>query len=150
MVALVYGVLLVTYSINAFATVKDHAARDEIRRVFDAYVEDFVAKDIDGIANHFSQPVLFGVDEPQVAQDRNGVKAAFADIFANIQTGYAYSTVESFQLDSINQRLYNVQISYNRYNNKGEIIHSGESVYFFKPAEDSWRIYHMAILDEEG
>ena len=86
----------------------------EIEKVYNAYIEDFIENDFEGIASHFEPPVNFK-NFDIIAEDKLEVILVYKDIKDNIQAGYAYSNVDSLKILK-KEDFYIADVIYSRFN----------------------------------
>ncbi len=83
---------LIVLSCLMIATSSSAQTNDEntelIRNVFDAYFDDFVARDFEGMASHYQSPLM--IVPTRTIESRESIVDFFR--LMPIQEGYAYST----------------------------------------------------------
>jgi len=118
------------------------AQEAEIEQEYNEYLEDFMAFDFNGIASHFTTPVMFIGPSTEVIQDENAIKDYYRILKANIQSGYAYSK-SSLEISQVTDQIYCLTNTFTRHNNADEILFEGASYNFFKETENGWKMFLM-------
>ena len=114
----------------------------EVEEVYREYVQDFIENDFDGIASHFSVPVRFN-SLSQNALTIEDVKTVYRDMKNNIQEGYSYSTIDSIKIFPSNN-LYIADVVYSRFNDKNELLFTGNTLYEFINVDESWKMISLS------
>lgn len=123
------------------------AQETEIENEYNAYLKDFMAFDIEGIASHFTTPSLSINASTQVMQDENDIKNTYRAAIANIQNGYAYSK-SSLEINQVTDKIYCVTNTFTRHNSADEILFKGTSYNFFKETESGWKIFLIQSAED--
>jgi len=110
-----------------------------IRNVFDAYFDDFVARDFEGMASHYQSPLM--IVPTRTIESREGIVDFFR--LMPIQEGYAYSTQDEATIHRMSDALYYLDLDFSRYNEEDELVFEGNSLYFFTNASGAWKIYSI-------
>ena len=133
--------LIFTFAhLNALAEQNDIFT--EIEEVYREYVQDFIENDFDGIASHFSTPVRFN-SLSQNAVTIEDVKTVYRDMKNNIQEGYSYSTIDSIKIFPSND-LYIADVIYSRFNDKNQLLFTGNTMYEFINVDESWKMISLS------
>ena len=133
------ALILTLIHLNVFAEQKD--VFSEVEEVYREYVQDFIENDFDGIASHFSVPVRFN-SPYQNAKTIEDVKAVYRDMKSNIQEGYSYSTIDSIKIFPSND-LFIADVIYSRFNDKNELLFTGNTLYEFIKINESWKMISL-------
>ena len=137
------ALILTLIHLNVFAEQKD--VFSEVEEVYREYVQDFIENDFDGIASHFSVPVRFN-SPYQNAKTIEDVKAVYRDMKSNIQEGYSYSTIDSIKIFPSND-LFIADVIYSRFNDKNELLFTGNTLYEFIKINESWKMISLTSKD---
>jgi len=135
--------ILMLIHLNVFAEQKD--VFSEVEEVYREYVQDFIENDFDGIASHFSVPVKFN-SLSKNAKTIEDVKAVYRDMKNNIQEGYSYSTIDSIKIYPSND-LYIADVIYSRFNDKNELLFTGNTLYEFINVDENWKMISLSSKD---
>ena len=117
-----------------------------ITDTYKAYVADFIEGDITAITNRFTYPVTFKMkllgiiplhrtftNEAELAEQFRGMKA-------DIQEGYAYSTVDNITIRR-EENIYVADVLYSRFNAENDLLFSGRGLYSFKEDNGQWQMF---------
>jgi|TARA_B110000914_G_scaffold53022_1_gene45644 ketosteroid isomerase-like protein len=118
------------------------AQEAEIENEYNGYLEDFMIFDFEGIASHFTPPVMFIGPSTQVMQDENAIKNYYHVLKANIQSGYAYS-ISNLEINQVTDKIYCLTNTFTRHNSADEVLFEGTSYNFFKETESGWKLFLM-------
>ena len=110
-----------------------------IRGVFDAYFDDFVSRDFEGMASHYQAPLM--IIPTRTINSREGIVDFFRKM--PIQEGYAYSTQDEVTIRRMSDSLYYLDLAFSRFNEDDKIVFEGNSLYFFTNASGDWKIYSI-------
>lgn len=108
--------------VTSYAQETEQEIVDAITAEFMGYFEDFVARDFDGIATHFQLPALLN---SQIGTSYDEIARIFEEM--PIQDGYKYSTVDSLEVNKLNNVVYVINLSFRRFNASDEVIFQGTS-----------------------
>ena len=85
------------FAVSCSVNNEDDLNRFEIQKLYQLYVDDFIANDFESIASYFDTPVdLKSFND--IAETNEDVIRFFKDLKANIQEGYAYSVIDSISV----------------------------------------------------
>ena len=117
-----------------------------ITNTYKAYVADFIEGDIAAITDKFTYPVTFKMkllgiipvhrtftNEAELAEQFRGMKA-------DIQEGYAYSTVDNMTIRR-EENIYVADVLYSRFNAENDLLFSGRGLYSFRENDGQWRMF---------
>lgn len=122
----------------------------EIKTTYQAYVDDFINKDFEAIANHFQAPMMQRTEEGMIVSDTPAdISQRYRNYMENIQDGYKYSTVNRLDVTRLSSSLYYADADYSRFNSKNELLHHGRSIYFFSNADGGWKIFSMEEVERK-
>ena len=110
-----------------------------IRGVFDAYFDDFISRDFEGMASHYQAPLM--IIPTRTINSREGIVDFFRQM--PIQEGYAYSTQDEVTIRRMSDSLYYLDLAFSRFNEDDKIVFEGNSLYFFTNASGDWKIYSI-------
>lgn len=110
---------------------------ESIRTQYNAYLEDFIARDADQIASHFQFPAMSG----SPARTFNNLEeiTSYWSTYP-LQNGYAYSTVENIAINRLSYSIYSLVFDYTRYDASDKILFEGSSVYLYGNESGAWKI----------
>ena len=123
-----------------FFPITPEAQETLIENEYNAYLNDFMAFDLEGIASHFTTPAMVIGASTQVALDENAIKDAYRAAIRNIQNGYAYSK-SSLEINQVTDRIYCVTNTFTRHNDADDVLFEGTSYNFFKETERGWKLF---------
>ena len=133
-------ILLICLMITTFSVAQTNDENTGlIRNVFDAYSDDFVARDFEGMASHYQAPLM--IIPARVIDSREDIVDFFR--LMPIQEGYAYSTQDEVTIHRMSNYLYYLDLDFSRYNEQDELVFEGDSLYFFTNASGTWKIYSI-------
>ena len=98
--------------------------------------------DYEGIASHFTPPVMFIGPSTSVMQDENAIVSYYQAMKKNIQAGYAYSK-SNLKIIQVTDKIYCLINTFTRHNSSDEVLFEGTSYNFFKETESGWKIFLM-------
>ena len=131
-------IVLICLMIATFSAAQTNDENTElIRNVFDAYFDDFVARDFEGMASHHQAPLM--IIPARVINSREDIVDFFR--LMPIQEGYAYSTQDEVTIHRMSNSLYYLDLDFSRYNEQDGLVFEGSSLYFFTNASGDWKIY---------
>ena len=116
------------------------AQESEIEKEYNGYLEDFMVFDFEGIASHFTAPVMFIGPSTQVVQDENAIKNYYRVLKENIQSGYAYSK-SNLEINQVTDKIYCLTNTFTRHNSADDVLFEGTSYNFFKETESGWKLF---------
>lgn len=111
-----------------------------IENEYKAYLDDFMAFDLEGIASHFTTPTMVIGASTQVRLDEDAIKDAYRAARTNIQNGYAYSK-SSLEITQVTNKIYCVTNTFTRHNDADEVLFEGTSYNFFKETKRGWKLF---------
>ena len=114
---------------------------------WEAYLQAFTQADYATLGTQFHYPVSLLLDSPLILKDESSFIETIKFIRENkLQPGYAYSKTDSTQLTILSESNCYLDVTYSRYNENHQQIYQGRGLYFFKKANDDWKIsLNMAI-----
>lgn len=118
------------------------AQEAEIENEYNGYIEDFMIFDYEGIASHFTPPVMFIGPSTSIMQDENAIVSYYQAMQKNIQAGYAYSK-SNLKIIQVTDKIYCLINTFTRHNRSDEVLFEGTSYNFFKETESGWKIFLM-------
>ena len=114
-----------------------------VRDEYEAYFNDFVARDFDAIASHFQVPTMNRSISPAVVLSTRDEVSAFFESMP-IQDRYAYSLMDRIDIYRLADGVYYVDLDFTRYNTSDEILFEGRTLYFFGDETGSWKMFAAA------
>ena len=107
--------LLISFSV--FAGHHEDLNIKEIKTTYQAYVDDFISKDFESIANHFQAPMMQRTEKGMVVSDTPAdISQRYRNFMGSIQDGYKYSTVNRLDVTRLSSSLYYADADYSRFN----------------------------------
>ena len=95
----------VFFAVSCSVNNEDDLNRFEIQKLYQLYVDDFIANDFESIASYFDTPVdLKSFND--IAETNEDVILFFKDLKANIQEGYAYSVIDNVSVTNVKDDTY--------------------------------------------
>ena len=128
--------ILLSFPVTLFAQ------EAEIENEYNGYLKDFMIFDFEGIASHFTPPVMFVGPSTSVMQDETAIKFYYQIMKANIQAGYAYSK-SNLEINQVTDKIYCLTNTFTRHNSSDEVLFEGTSYDFFKETESGWKMFLM-------
>ena len=119
-----------------------------VRDEYEAYFNDFVARDFDAIASHFQVPTMNRRITPAVVLSTQDEVSTFFESMP-IQDGYAYSLMDRIDIYRLADSVYYVDLDFTRYNASDEILFEGRSLYFFGNETGSWKMFAAAPVQRD-
>jgi hypothetical protein len=119
-----------------------------IQKEFEAYLEDFIARDAVELATHFQFPSINKAAIPNSVFHTKEEITEFWDSFP-LQDGYAYSTVDNLEIHRLADPIYYLDLDYSRYNDNDELLYEGSSIYLYGDETGSWKIFFQWTGDRE-
>ncbi len=111
-----------------------------IQTSFEAYLQDFIARDSIRLATHFQFPSINQLTTPSSVFHTKEEIIKFWESFP-LQDGYAYSTTDSLEIHRLSDPIYYLDVDYSRYNDAEELIYEGSSIYLYGKETGSWKIF---------
>ena len=127
----------------------------EVKAAYAAYIEAFIAGDLERIADCFAYPmtlktrVLSIIPVSKTLEDRGELIEEFKTIRGDIEEGYSYSKVERIDVSPSSVDGYAADVYFTRYNQADEVIYQGRSIYSFSELNGAWRIFAMMRAERE-
>ncbi len=119
-----------------------------VREEFEAYFNDFVARDFDAIASHFQVPAMNRGTSPAVVLSTQDEASAFFESMP-IQDGYAYSLMDRIDIYRLADSVYYVDLDFTRYSTSDQVLFEGRSLYFFGNETDAWKMFAAAPVQRD-
>ena len=106
------------------------------------YSKAFEYKDYDKISKHFIYPVVFHhKSNSNILNNKNElIKVYINSRETIIQKGYKYSLLQKWKLSKISETKVILDVSYSRFNNLYEKIHSGRGLYTYENKNGDWKM----------
>ena len=110
--------------------------------IWKQYSKAFEYADYPQIANHFTFPatLIDAAGQPVIVADRKSLIKRYREIRGNIQDGYKYSLLDTYQFHQYSDQVCMVDATYGRFNGSYQRIHTGRGLYFFRNKGDGWQI----------
>ena len=131
---------LLTLSFHSHAQEID-SVTVEIEAAYQKYFSDFISRDNSAIASNFQVPAMLGVRSQSymIAKTVAEVEEFFKN--APIQEGYAYSTLESIEVQQLKPNVYSVDTEFSRIGQIGDILFRGKATYLYSNDTGEWKIF---------
>tara|TARA_Y100000766_G_scaffold141733_1_gene121861 strand:+ start:91 stop:537 length:447 start_codon:yes stop_codon:yes gene_type:complete len=134
------------FAVSCSVNNEDDLNRFEIQKLYQLYVDDFIANDFESIASYFDPPVdLKSFND--IAETNEDVIRFFKDLKANIQEGYAYSVIDNISVTNFKDGTYLLCADYSRYNKNDELLFEGRTHYVYINTSDGWKINSLEPKD---
>ena len=119
-----------------------------VRDEYEAYFNDFVARDFDAIASHFQFPTMNRLTTPAVVLSTQDEVSAFFESLP-IQDGYSYSLMDRIDIYRLAEIVYYVDLDFTRYNTSDENLFEGRTLYFFGNETGSWKVFAQVPVQRD-
>ena len=119
-----------------------------IQRSFEAYLQDFIARDATALATHFQFPSINQITTPNSVFLKKEEIITFWESFP-LQDGYAYSTTDSLKIQRLSDPIYYLDLDYSRYNDSDELLYEGSSIYLYGKETGNWKIFFQWTGDRD-
>ena len=146
--------LLLLISFFALAEGNNEATDEEqIKSAYSAYMKDFIADDFKGIADKFTYPATFKIRllsfiPLNITMDnKEQMSERYRALKADIQEGYAYSTIDQITIEPI-EGGYVADVIYSRFNAEDELIITGRGNYSYENVNGSWKMYAVEPIND--
>ena len=97
------------------------------------YSKSFEYKDYDKLASFFSYPAVFNVsNQPRIADGKESLIKYYKTIREDqIQAGYRYSLLDSYEFYETSKNRCLIKVTYNRFDFGYNKIHTGIGLYYY-------------------
>lgn len=112
------------------------------------YSKSFEYKDYDKLASFFSYPAVFDVsNQPRIADGKESLIKYYKTIREDqIQAGYRYSLLDSYEFYETSKDRCLIKVTYNRFDFGYNKIHTGIGLYYYKKISGDWKLYAIDSL----
>jgi hypothetical protein len=124
-----------------------------ITKTYKAYVADFIEGYIAAITNKFTYPVTFKmkllgiIPVHKTFTNEAELAEQYRDMKADIQEGYAYSTVDNITIRR-EENTYVADVLYSRFNAEDDLLFSGRGLYSFKDDDGQWKMFVVEQVEK--
>ncbi len=127
----------------ASAALETDDLQRELVLLWNQYGRAFEYADYPRIAQYFTFPASFVDLSGQVvsAADSKALIERYRDVRENIQAGYKYSMMDHARCQCLTPSIYQLDVTYGRFNAAYQRIHTGRGLYFFRKTDDGWKMY---------
>ena len=151
---LILTIICALTSIGVLADVHQlESDEDKIREAYAAYADSFMASDFAAVADKFTYPVSFKINDLSfvpssiILHGHKEMIEFYKSLRENIQEGYSYSTVDGISLEKT-QEGYVADVTYSRFNAKDELLIEGRGLYFYREVDGYWKMYAVEVPEE--
>ena len=132
--------ILFNLTSSSYAQMSDTIISD-IETAYRKYFSDFISRDFSEIASNFHVPAMLGVrsENYTVAKTLTAVEDFYKN--APLQEGYAYSALESIEIQRLTADVYYVETEFTRLGLTGDVLFSGEATYLYTMDSGEWKIF---------
>lgn len=115
------------------------------------YSKAFEYADYPEIAKHFTYPatLIDASGQAVPAEDQDALMKRFREIRQNVQEGYKYSLLDTFQFHRYSDQVCMVDATFGRFNDSYQRIYTGRCLYFYRNTSDGWRMFATMVLPKE-
>lgn len=123
----------------------------EVVHQWKQYSRAFEYADYQQIAKHFTYPatLIDASGQAVPAKDKEALIKKFRDIRENIQEGYKYSSLDTYQFHTYSDQACMVDATFGRFNDSYQRIYTGRCLYFFRNTNDGWKMFATIVLPRE-
>ena len=148
---IIAALLSLLFTSSVFAGHHEDPNVAEIKATYQAYVDDFIKRDFEAIANHFQAPMAQKSAEGMIVSDTSeDIVQRYKQYMENIQDGYKYTSIDRLDVTKMTSSLYFADVDFTRFNSKDEVIYQGRSVYFFNNKGGAWKMFFMEEREREN
>ena len=112
------------------------------------YSKSFEYKEYDKLSSFFSYPTVFNLsDQPILADSKENLIKYYKTIREDqIQGGYRYSLLDTYEFHEISTDLCLINVTYSRFDFGYNKIHTGNGLYYYKKISGDWKLYAIDSL----
>ena len=131
--------LLTSITLLCFS-VAANAQETVIKEIQKSYVEDFIAFDYDGMATHFTYPVMIMSSTTRILENPDALINYYKSLISELPENYSHSTTE-VEVKKINNSTWLLASTFYRYNTNGDMFQSGTTQNFYIETNEGWKIF---------
>ena len=131
--------LLTSITLLCFS-VAANAQETVIKEIQKSYVEDFIAFDYEGMATHFTYPVMIMSSTTRILENPDALINYYKSLISKSPENYSHSTTE-VEVKKINNSTWLLASIFYRYNTNGDMFQSGTTQNFYIETNEGWKIF---------
>ena len=131
--------LLTSITLLCFS-VAANAQETVIKEIQKSYVEDFIAFDYEGMATHFTYPVMIMSSTTRILENPDALINYYKSLISELPENYSHSTTE-VEVKKINNSTWLLASTFYRYNTNGDMFQSGTTQNFYIETNEGWKIF---------
>ena len=131
--------LLTSITLLCFS-VAANAQETVIKEIQKSYVEDFIAFDYEGMATHFTYPVMIMSSTTRILENPDALINYYKSLISELPENYSHSTTE-VEVKKINNSTWLLASIFYRYNTNGDMFQSGTTQNFYIETNEGWKIF---------
>ena len=131
--------LLTSITLLCFS-VAANAQETVIKEIQKSYVEDFIAFDYEGMATHFTYPVMIMSSTTRILENPDALINYYKSLISKLPENYSHSTTE-VEVKKINNSTWLLASIFYRYNTNGDMFQSGTTQNFYIETNEGWKIF---------
>jgi hypothetical protein len=131
--------LLTSITLLCFS-VAANAQETVIKEIQKSYVEDFIAFDYDGMATHFTYPVMIMSSTTRILENPDALINYYKSLISELPENYSHSTTE-VEVKKINNSTWLLASIFYRYNTNGDMFQSGTTQNFYIETNEGWKMF---------
>ena len=123
----------------------------EVVHQWKQYSRAFEYADYQEIAKHFTYPatLIDASGQAVPAKDKDALIKKFREIRENIQDGYKYSSLDTYQFHTYSDQACMVDATFGRFNDSYQRIYTGRCLYFYRNTNDGWKMFATIVLPRQ-
>ena len=127
-------IILLCFSVAA------NAQETVIKEIQKSYVEDFIAFDYDGMATHFTYPVMIMSSTTRILENPDALINYYKSLISELPENYSHSTTE-VEVKKINNSTWLLASIFYRYNTNCDMFQSGTTQNFYIETNEGWKMF---------
>jgi hypothetical protein len=131
--------LLTSITLLCFS-VAANAQETVIKEIQKSYVEDFIAFAYDGMATHFTYPVMIMSSTTRILENPDALINYYKSLISELPENYSHSTTE-VEVKKINNSTWLLASIFYRYNTNGDMFQSGTTQNFYIETNEGWKMF---------
>ena len=131
--------LLTSITLLCFS-VAANAQETVIKEIQKSYVEDFIAFDYEGMATHFTYPVMIMSSTTRILENPDALINYYKSLISELPENYSHSTTE-VEVKKINNSTWLLASIFYRYNTNGDMFQSGTTQNFYIETNEGWKMF---------
>ena len=131
--------LLTSITLLCFS-VAANAQETVIKEIQKSYVENFIAFDYEGMATHFTYPVMIMSSTTRILENPDALINYYKSLISELPENYSHSTTE-VEVKKINNSTWLLASIFYRYNTNGDMFQSGTTQNFYIETNEGWKMF---------